>query len=194
MNYKKFSEDDLIESCTALIDYSGKANPEILQEIENRGGMESFLTSIEKKKLNQKEINRIARETVELSDDDKDLEFVKRFIKSDILSQESLEQLIERKFNEHQLEISDRKINSNAIIGGFFGIIIGSILGYLFLMVGIHFLEKFYFSSMIGAYIVCYLSIKFLTKQSRNNVVIFIASFIAAVISMVLAFLTINIL
>lgn len=192
MNYKKFTYDDLIESYTNLIDYSGKANPEILEEIENRGGMEKFQQAINEKKQYRKEINRIAKEVYELSNDYKDLEFVKQFVKSDILNQEDLNNLIERKFNENQKIIADRKINSKTIVGSIIGCLIGSILAFLFLLLTALFFKAFIYYLIIFAYLICYFSIRLITKQSASNIIVLVSAVIGTIISITLTFITLN--
>ena len=192
MNYKKFSYDDLIESYTNFIEYSGKANPEILNEIENRGGMEKFQKAIENKKQYRIEINRISKEVRELSNEYKDLDFIKQFVKSDILNQEDLDNYIVLKFNENRKIIADRVINSKTIIGSFIGALIGGFLGFLFLLLSSLFFKAFIYFLIIVAYLICYFSIRILTKQSASNIIVLISAVIGTIISIVLTFVSLN--
>lgn len=186
MNYKKYSDGELIDSYSTMIDYSGKANDEILAEIENRGGLENFLKQIELKKTNQKEIGRIKKEVYEASKDYSDLEFIKQFITSDILSKEDLDYLVERTFMEHQAILKDKTVTSNTIIGSIVGTLIGSIAGSLFLIFFVVAFGRIIYFSLIGVYIICYQIIKLITKQSRNNGVVFIATLISTILSLLL--------
>ncbi|MCL9805574.1 hypothetical protein NAT51_08570 [Flavobacterium amniphilum] len=189
MHYSKFSYDDLIESYANMIAYSGKVEPEIIQEIENRGGLDKFLRAIDNNKKHRVEVDRIIKEVFELSSDFKDLEFIKQFIKSDVLRHDDLNDLIERKFEEHQKMTADKKINSKTVFGSLLGILAGSLLGFLFL-----FLSTFIFGGIVSylfffVMFICYSSIKFITKQSRNNAVVYVVTFIATVISVLLSFI-----
>ena len=192
MNYKKFSYDDLIESYTNLIEYSGKANPEILEEIENRGGMELFQYAIEYKKQYRNELNRISKEVRELSNDYKDLDFIKQFVKSNILNEEDLNSYVEQKFNENQKIIADKVINSKTIIGSLIGTFIGAFLGFLFLLLTSFFFKAFIYFLIIVAYLICYFSIRILTKQSASNIVVLISAVIGTIISVALTFVSLN--
>ena len=194
MSYSKYSDDDLIESYTTMIDYSGKADDALLKEIEHRGGIDSFLKRIENKKTNHKEINRIVKEVHTLSKDYSDLEFIKKFISSDILSQQELDELVAIKFKEHQDMLVDRKIDSKTIIGSVIGTLIGSFLGFLFLVLCLYLFDAFLFFTIVGAYIICYVAIRLITKKSRNNAAVFIASALGTIIATILTFITISVL
>jgi hypothetical protein len=185
--YKKYSDEDLKEAYSTMMDYSGKANSEILTEIESRGGLGKFLKQIEIQRINQTEIGRITKEVRLLNSNGLDKNAIKDSVQSDILSKDELEHLIERKLVEHKAIIADRTITSKTIFGSVFGIILGSILGCIFLILAISFFGKLVFFPLVGVYIICYFTIKFFTKQSRNNAVVFIASFLSTVISTLLA-------
>ncbi|TRX31879.1 hypothetical protein FNW52_17970 [Flavobacterium sp. ZT3R18] len=185
--YKKYSDEDLKEAYSTMMDYSGKADAGILTEIESRGGLEKFLRQIEIQRINQTEIGRIAKEIRLLNSNGLNKDAIKNSVQSDILSKDELEYLIERKLVEYQAIIADRTITSKTIFGSIFGIILGSVLGCIFLILAISFFGRLVFFPLVGVYIICYFTIKFFTKQSRNNAVVFIASFLSTVISMLLA-------
>ncbi|MBW4362463.1 hypothetical protein [Flavobacterium taihuense] len=185
--YKKFSDEDLKEAYSTMMDYSGKANSELLTEIESRGGLEKFLRQIEIQKINQTEIGRITKEIRLLNSNGLDKNAIKDSLQSDILSKDELDYLIEQKLVEHQAIIADRTITSKTIFRSILGMILGSILGSIFLILAISFIGRLVFFPLVGVYIICYFTIKFLTKQSRNNAVVFIASFLSTVISAFLA-------
>jgi len=65
--YSKFTNDELIEAYSTMIDYSGKADDTILREIEQRGGLDKFLQEIEQKNLNKSESNRVLNELIQLT-------------------------------------------------------------------------------------------------------------------------------
>ena len=194
MHYSKFSYDDLIESYTNMIAYSGKVEPEIVQEIENRGGMEKFLRAIDNNKKHRVEVDRIVKQVFELSSEYKDLEFIRQFIKSDTLRKDDLDDLIERKFDEYQIMSADKKINSKTIFGSLLGVLFGSLLGSLFLFLSTFIFGGIVFYLLFFVIFICYSSIKIITKQSKNNAVVFVATVIATLISFLLSFIAIGIL
>ena len=189
MNYTKYSDDELLDSWSTMIDYSGKANPDILAEIENRGGMETFLKRKESNEKNKKEIGRISKEVHDGCKNfvGADVEFIKQAITSEILSKEELDSLIERKFIEHPALLADKEINSNTIVGSITGTLIGAVLGALFLIICTAIFKRILFVLLIGVYVISYHTIKFITKKSRNNIVVFIASLIATILALGIA-------
>lgn len=194
MHYSKFSYDDLIESYTNMISYSGKVEPEIVKEIENRGGLEKFLRAIDNNKKHRVEVDRIIKQVFELSTDFKDLEFIRQFIKSDILRKDDLDDLIERKFDEYQKISADKKINSKTIFGSLLGILLGSLLGSLFLILSTFIFGGIVFYLIFVVIFICYSSIKLITKQSKSNSVVYVATSIATLISFLLSFIVIGVI
>ncbi|SFD64549.1 hypothetical protein [Flavobacterium phragmitis] len=189
MNYKKYSDKDLEDAYLTMMEYSGKASDELLLEIENRGGINLFLSSLEFNSINKKEIKRITDEVYSMSNDYSDLDFIRQFVKSDILTSEELEKLIELKFNEHQKIVKDRIINQKTIFGSLIGMTIGIIISFFFYLLVIYLLGRFIYYPIIAVYFICYQSIKLITKQSRDNTFVFISSLIGTIITMIFLYL-----
>lgn len=194
MNYKNYTDKDLEEAYNTMIEYSGKASDDILSEINNRGGIEVFLSRIEFNKKNKKEIIRITNEVYSMSKDYSDLDFIKQFVKSETINPQELERLIELKFNEHQAILKNNTINRKTIFGSLIGIILGIIFSLFFYFLIIYFFQRFVLYPIVGVYITCYQSIKFTTKQTRDNIFVFISTLVATIITMLCLFLLYRIL
>ena len=179
--YRKFSDNDLTEAYSSMINYSGKANADLLNEIDYRGGMDKFLKQIEKAKVAETEIKRVTEEVYSLSSPDTNIEFIRQTIGSDILSQDQLDFLIERKFDAHQAMLADTSIGTSTIIGSLVGGAIGSLISGILFGLSIIYFDRIFFFLLVIVYIICYSIIKLVTKQSRNNLAVFIASFLATV-------------
>ena len=190
--YTKYSDEDLIEAYTTMMDYSGKASKDMLHEIDQRGGMQKFLNQIASKRLYQTEIGRISKEVRLFSQKGIDKVGIMNEIQSELLSEEERVDLIAKKLFEYQAIAADRAINPRTISGSLLGLTIGSVLGAGFYLLSLSIFEQFTFRPLIGSYIICYLTIRFFTKQSRNNAFVFIASFLATVISALLALVVIK--
>ncbi|MCM0666104.1 hypothetical protein [Flavobacterium tyrosinilyticum] len=188
MNYKNYSDKDLEEAYNTMVDYSGKASKEILLEINNRGGIDVFLSTLESNKINKKEIQRITKEVYDLSNDYSDLDFIKQFVKSDILDSIELNNLIDSKFNEHQEILKDREINQKTIYGSLAGMSLGIIISLLFYILIINLLGKFIYYPIIAVYFICYRSIKFITKQTRDNTFVFLTSLAGTILTLICLF------
>lgn len=188
MNYKNYSDKDLEEAYNTMVDYSGKASKEILLEINNRGGIDVFLSTLESNKINKKERQRITKEVYDLSNDYSDLDFIKQFVKSDILDSIELNSLIDSKFNEHQAILKDREINQKTIYGSLVGMALGIIISLIFYILIINILEKFIYYPIIAVYFICYRSIKFITKQTRDNTFVFLTSLAGTILTLICLF------
>ncbi|MDP5201025.1 hypothetical protein [Flavobacterium sp. DG2-3] len=184
MNYKNYSDKDLEEAYISMIDYSGKASKEILFEIDNRGGIDAFLSMLESNKINKKEIQRITKEVYDLCYDYSDLDFIKQFIKSDILDSDELDKLVNSKFNEYQAILSDRAINQKTIYGSLIGMTVGIIISLMFYAFIINLFGRFIYYPIVAVYFICYLTIKLITKQTRNNSFVFISSLMGTVLTL----------
>ena len=186
MNYKNYSDEDLVEAYSTMIDYSGKASNEILIEIDNRGGLNAFLENIEFNKSNKQEINRISQEIYTLNNDFHDLEFIKSFIKSDTLTPEELDDLITLKFHQHEAFLQNRKIDQKTVFGSLVGMIIGIIISLAFYIFVIYLLDRFIYYPIIGVYFICYQTIKLITKKTRDNTFVFLTSLAGTVLTLLL--------
>ncbi|PIF43336.1 hypothetical protein CLU96_0241 [Chryseobacterium sp. 52] len=98
--YTNFSEHDLIESYTNQIDYQGKADHEILEEILSRGSLEDFQTKIKNKNLIQNEQNRLIREIHEHYMNKVSKQECLSLISSDALTTKDINLLVEVKYNQ----------------------------------------------------------------------------------------------
>jgi len=189
MNYKNYSDEDLVEAYSTMIDYSGKPSNEILIEIDNRGGLNAFLENIEFNKSNKQEINRISQEIYTLNNDFHDLEFIKSFIKSDTLTPEELDDLITLKFYQHEAFLQNRKIDQKTVFASLVGMIIGIIISLAFYIFVIYLLDRFIYYPIIGVYFICYQTIKLITKKTRDNTFVFLTSLAGTVLTLLLLLL-----
>lgn len=184
--YKKYTDEELIEVYTSMIEYSGKANTEVLQEIELRGGLDNFKKRIEYKATIEQEKNRISKEIFSLTSTATDAEFIKSLVTSDILTKDQVDELVENKFASFQALNKNRQINSKTIIGSVVGIIVGTILGGWLLYFISKKLDGVYYFFIVPVYILNYLIILLITKRTRTNLVVLLASILATIGALVL--------
>jgi hypothetical protein len=186
--YLNYSDESLMEVYTTMMDFSGKASEEILEAINSRGGMENWLKRIEQNSIKPREIKRITQEIYSLSSKATDVEFLKTLISSEILSKQELHELIEEKFAESQAIINNRSVTSKTIVGSIAGVVAGGLIGGVVSAFSMIYLKGQYLIVTAPVYIICYLIIWFITKQSRSNPIVFIASFIATVLAILIGF------
>ncbi len=191
--YKKFSEDDLIIAYNEMIEISGEISIDLKEAIEVKGGIGNFLQKVEYKKIKHAETNRIAVEVFKLTSKETNLEFVSKFITSEVLSNEELKKLVEEKYNARKKILNDTTIDSSLIIACIIGIIISTILGGILWVTVIFLLPYLIIPMFFPVYILCYIIIKFITKKSRRNIIVFIASLLATIFSVILGWYLLDI-
>jgi hypothetical protein len=184
--YSNFTEDELIEVYSTMLNYSGKASPEILDEIDRRGGLDKFKTAIKQKELSKKESGRVFKELTELVAQGLDMETIKKKIASDVWTKQHLDDFIENKYLGHQLYIQDKTIDKDVFFRSFLGVLFSSVAGSILWAFSILFLKFIFFPFLIFIYIISYFIIRGLTGKSRNNLIVFLACLIATIASFVL--------
>ncbi|ASK31625.1 hypothetical protein CEY12_16565 [Chryseobacterium sp. T16E-39] len=184
--YTKFSENDLIESYKNQIDYQGKPSEEILEEILKRGSLEKFQAKIDNNTLFLNEVNRVIRETHHHYMNNLSMNECLSIVKSDMLNPESVQLIVKRKYEQIHVNVENLKLDSktwtNSLIGAFIASIISSILIFTILYQFI-FLSVFAFALLIPLYIINYWIIRLITGKTRDNLAVFIGSFIATVLN-----------
>ncbi|HMT72379.1 MAG TPA: hypothetical protein PKD16_19595 [Saprospiraceae bacterium] len=186
MNYKKYSDKDLLESYSTALDYSGKADKDLVAEIDNRGGIEQMKKSVAEQNIVPDEIKRIYKLVFSLHKKDPNPIIIKYAITSDILSPEQLDKAIDIAIEDVEKHTKDISINSRTIIGSAIGVIISSLIGAGLWCYSIIQTGKMYYIFTVGILIISYIIIRLLTKQSNNNVIVFIATFSSAFIAILL--------
>jgi|SRR3954470_4030760 len=179
-SYKKYTNKDLIDIYESHKAYSGVVKDEELKtEIEARGGLEALVKF-------PKEINRIIHETNEFIKDRYTSEQIIKKIKSDILTASQMQAVISQQILVLNERERDQKITSKTIIGSLVGMILSIALSLIIWFISFFYLHYMPFILLPGMGILSYFIIKLFTKQSRDNVIVFIATFLSIVISFIL--------
>ena len=187
--YSKFTNEELIEAYSTMIDYSGKADDNILTEIDKRGGLEKFLQEIVQKRVNKVESDRVLNELIKLNKEGLSLEEIKTNIISEIWTKQHLNAFIESRYVRHQLFLYDRSIDRDLILKSIIGLFLASISGTGILLLIFYVFKFVHFGLLVPVYFVSYLIIRGYTGKSHNNGIVFLAGLIATIISGVSIFL-----
>lgn len=179
--YQNATDEELMQAYTSMMDYSGKITAELRAVIDAKGGLAQFKQQIEFRKRHLAEINRVAREVRELTSPEVDIEFVRKLITSSDLSTEALDALIELEFARWREYERDQKITSNTIVVSLVGVVVGIVVGTALLFLSVLLLKHLFYFLLVPVYIVNYLIIRLITKQSRNNPAVFIACLAATI-------------
>lgn len=179
--YETYTDKDLIDAYNSMLEYSGEPSKDMKNAIELRGGMDWFKRKIESENRLKQETDRISKEVYSLVSPETNIEFITKVIKSDILTTDQLNELIEKKYNLYQNVVNNRRITQKTIAGCIIGIITGLLCGGF----ALQFLFKesmvLAFFCLILIYLFSYLIIWLLTKQRRSNWLVFLSCFLATV-------------
>jgi hypothetical protein len=193
--YSKFSEQDLIESYNNQIDYQGKVTPELLGEIISRGPIEDFQAKIENQKTILAERNRIIREIHQHYLNKSSKQECFSLINSELLTKKEIQILVDAKYAHIHQSIENLTVDSDTILNSIAGIIISSVISSFtitLLIYTINSLIVFHFFLLIPAYIINYFIIRLITKKTRDNLAVFIATFLATVLNFIFFIILIN--
>lgn len=177
--FEKYNHDELFEIYSNWENYSDEARDAFNVVISNKGGVENLVAQQAEKQMLLKETNKIKKAAVELSMSGSDNSFAKQMIHSDLLPQEKVNEIIDSTFYITEQEKGDVKIKPRTIYGSIIGGVIASIVSGLLWGVLLIYSEKILVILLIVPALICYWIIKAFTKQSKNNIVVLIATIIA---------------
>jgi len=187
--YKNFNEEELLIAYNELLDNSGKINRDMQEVLTERAYDEEFFAKANHKKIIAKEKGRIAFEISKMVDNNSSLEEIDKQISSGILEKEELSNFILEKYNQFEYHKDNSKVDKKTLYKSFVGLILGTLVGIVFLFLTIIVLKTFIFYFLIPTYIVCYLVIKLITGKTRSNLAVFISTFLATIFSALIIFL-----
>lgn len=183
--YKNYKDEDIIRAYSTMMSTSGKITSDLANAIQNRGGIDYFKRIIELRKSQPDEISRLQNEVLSLTTAETDYTFVRNLISSKHLSVDDLDIFVKRVFSEQRSSQIDRAITKTTFVKCLTGLLMGSISGTIFWW-GVLYIFKQPFIFVIPiVFMIGYFIIKTISKQSFKNPVVFIASLLSAIISLV---------
>lgn len=186
--YSKYTSKELLAIHLNISKYSEEARKALEVVSQKRGGWQEIELKVKKENEIDKEIERVSNEVKALSSAYTDLEFLKNHIKSDVLTPDLLDIIINEANQEKQKEIKDSKVNTRTIIGSLFGTLLGSVLGGVIWGLQLITMGRMFYLLIVLLVLINYGSIKLITKQSKKNLVVMVAVVIGTLISVWLGF------
>ena len=191
--YKAYSDEELLEMHISISNYNDDAQKAFENIVKTKGGIEALLKRREDKLILLKEEKRIAGETEKFGKEGIDADFIKTITKSTILSEEKVQSIIDQKFLEVEAEIDDKKIKPRTIIGGVIGGLIAIVVGGTLWGLQLIYSQRIFYVFGVGLALLCYSIIKLITKQSKKNTFVIVASVISFILAVLLGQLLYNI-
>ena len=177
-----------MEVYNTMVEYSGHPNEELLNEINYRGGMDSFLKKIQHSKNVAQEVERITNEVYELCRNSIPLEQIQKQVSSNSLSKQEIRELIESRFTKYHAYKKDRSINTITVLrcasAGLMAIIVGSFLwGFI-----IHSAGEANNIVFAGISIVIFVIVQYVSGKSTHNILAFSTAFLSIMVTYFLGF------
>ena len=104
-----------------------------------------------------------------------------------------MQSIIDQKFLEIEAEIDDKKIKPRTIIGGVIGGLIAIVVGGTLWGLQLIYSQRIFYVFGVGLALLCYSTIKLITKQSKKNTFVIVASVISFILAVLLGQLLYNI-
>jgi hypothetical protein len=184
LKFEKYTDEELLNIHSNISGYSNEAQLALDRVINSKGGLESLLKKAESKAILLNEEKRIAKETEDFGKQGIDASFIKTITNSTILSDDKVKEIIDRKYEEVEAEIEDKKIKPRTIIGSIIGGGIASIIGGTFWGLQMIYSKRMFYIFFVGLALLSYYLIKALTKQTKNNTFVFIATIISVILAL----------
>jgi hypothetical protein len=186
--YETFTDSELYSMYNDVANYSEDAGNALNIVIEKKGGLNALIKRLQEKAVSENEKQRIANEATKFGLEGVDASFLKNTTQSLILSKEEVNEIIDKYAAKSAAFVEDKKVNVETITKSFVGSGLASMLGGAFAS-----LQFIYFGAtsllmVVGVALICYFTVKFVTKKSYNNTAVIMASFIAFVLSYLLAY------
>lgn len=177
--YESYTDEELQAVYLNQAGYSDEAIKALEIVLENKGGSDALLKRLEEKHIVEKEIHRIRKETSELGSKGIDSSFIKSTTASGILSPEKVNEIIDSQYAEVERALDDKRIKPRTIAGSIIGGLTASIIGGTLWGLQMIYSNRIFYILGIGLALLCYGIIKLATRQSKNNIVVLVASIIS---------------
>jgi hypothetical protein len=186
--YEAYTDDELYSIYKNADNYSEAAGKALHIIIEKKGGLESLTKRLEEKAIIENEKKRIGNEAVKFGLAGVDASFLKNTTSSSILSKEEVNEIIETNTAKAAHFVEDKKVNADTIVKSLLGCGLASLIGGAFAS-----LQFIYFGAtsllmVIGVVLICYGTVKLVTRKSYNNSAVLLASFAAFILSYLVAY------
>lgn len=177
--FETYNDVELYEIYSNPDNYSDEAKEAFNIVVKKKGGIANLENRIVARKKLLSEAEKIKKEVYELSKSGGDKNFAKGIITSNYLSPVAVNEIIDSTFNAIEQEKDDVKIKPRTIYGSLLGGALASIISGLLWGVLMIYSEKVLGFMLIAPALICYWIIKAFTKQSKNNIVILIATILS---------------
>ncbi len=186
--YELYSDEELIEVDSNINNYSEEANEALNIVLQKKGGIEVIQKRLADKAIITNEIERIKKETIRLSSKETNADFIKSLISSDLLPKEKIHEIINEQFGKFEAHVKDITVDSKTVAKAVFATVIASIVGGIYIWFVLSNASRIPILFFIGLGLLCYGIIRLITKKTKANTIVFIASFLSFTFSLLIGY------
>lgn len=186
--YSQYSDVELMEVYSSKDRYTDDAKQALDIVIGKKGGIQSFTDRYDKIVEKEMEKSKIKNDVAKLYLNGMTKNDINHVLASEILVSDEIQQIIEATSTEIEATKRDLEIKPSTIIGSLLGGIIGGTIGGILWGLQIIYSGHGFYIFAIGLGIISYGFIKFFTKQSRNNIAVFIITILSVIYALILGF------
>lgn len=186
--YSQYSDVELMEVYSNKNAYTDDAKKALDIVIEKKGGIQALTIRYDKIVGKELEQSKIKNDAAKLYLNGMTKNDIRHALTSEILALDEIQQIIETTSAEIEVTKRDLEIKPSTIIGGILGGIIGGTIGGVLWGLQIMYSGHIFYIFAIGLGIISYGFIKFFTKQSRNNIAVFIITILSVIYALILGF------
>jgi len=187
LRFEDYDDEQLFEIYSNWNNYSEEAKEAFNIVVDNKGGVEKLLKRRAKNVTYSQESEKIWDAATELCMAGGDSHYAKTLITSDLLPQEEVNRIIDAACYVAEDKREDVKIKPRTLYGSIIGGGIASIVFGLLWSALMKYAQKEIILLSIFLAVISYWIIKAFTGQSRNNIVVLLATIIAICVGFMIA-------
>lgn len=180
--FESYTDVQLMEIYSNPSGYSAEAQQALAKVVATKGGIDKLAQRIADQQAVLNERNRINNVVAQALKDGTGAGLLKGVYSSDLLDANEIDAIIDFQAVEFEKAKKDESITQRTIIGSLFGVLISGTVGGILWGVLMIYSQRVFFLFFAALVCFCYWIIKLFTKQSRRNIVVIIATIIAALI------------
>lgn len=186
--YKDYSDLQLIEVYKNKENYTEEARKALEIVINEKGGLSLLQENYNKFHEIDEEKRKIEAQIIFLKNKGNSKDKIFNSLKSEIVSESEINEILEGKFKEIETHEKDLQIKPRTVIGSILGAAIGGTIGGILWGLQMIYSAHIFYIFGLGLVMLSYGVIKFFTKQSKNNVVVLFLTILSVIYALALGF------
>lgn len=184
--YSQYTDSELIQIYNNKSGYTEEAKKALEIVINEKGGIDLIQSRNTANIEKQNEKSKLNEEIKKMYDEGMTINDISMRLSASTLSQEEIDEVVNQRFNFLEEQKNDLTVNSGTIVGSVFGGLLGGIIGGILWGLQMIYSGRMFYIFLLGLIFISYGFIKLLTKKSRNNIAVFIATALSVLFALTL--------